>query len=451
MCRGVVTGRLEGRYYYTRCFASLAEVTRHALAHHAYRAQRARQLDAELDAAPLRASQRFLVAHATRSYYGSTQLLSVAGEPFWVVNEGEYCMMNTFDLAADQVFFETRQNPWVVRNLLDNFVRRYSYVDEVRGPSDRRPFPGGISFTHDMGVLNRFSPPGHSAYEAPDKAGCFSYMTQEQLCNWILCAATYAEGTDDNAWLRRQEGVVRACLESMRRRDGPDLARRDGVMKFDSSRCGSGQEITTYDSLDPSLGQARNNLYLAVKRWASCLGLARLLRRLGDGAAADAAEGDAALAAQSVCARFDPKAGFIPAVFEGGNASAIIPAVECLVFPLEWGDADAISTSGRFGGLIQALQDHLRTVLRPGLCLCDDGGWKLSSTSSNTWMSKIMLCQHVARELFGVDQPTADDAHERWEKEGCSYWAFCDQIIDGCPVGSRYYPRGVTSILWLKR
>lgn len=447
---GVVTGRLEGRYYYTRCFASLPEVAGYALAHGAERAAWARELDATLDAAPRSAAQRFLVAHGTRSYYGSTQLLDVGGEPFWVVNEGEYCMMNTFDLAVDQVFFEMRTNPWVVRNLLDNFVRHYSYVDALRAPDGGGELPpGGLSFTHDMGVRNRFSPPGHSAYEAPDKSGCFSYMTQEQLCNWVLCAATYVEGTGDDAWLRRHEPTLRACLESLRRRDHPDPAQRDGIMGRDSARCETGQEITTYDSLDTSLGQARNNLYVAVKCWAAYLGVARTLRRVGDAAAADGAEADAARAARSIAAKFDPALGYIPAVFEGGNRSAIIPAVECLVFPLEWGDADALSKEGRFGGLIQILEEHLRAVLRPGVCLTGDGGWKLSSTSRNTWMSKIALCQHVAREVFGVDTPAADGAHERWQKEGCGYWAFCDQIVDGQPVGSRYYPRGVTTILWL--
>ncbi|MEO7934176.1 MAG: glycoside hydrolase family 52 protein [Chthoniobacterales bacterium] len=447
---GIVTGRLEGSYYYTRCFASLLDVTHYALTHHAERARWARELDNALEAAPLNPSQRFLIAHSTRSYYGSSQLLEVAGEPFWIVNEGEYCMMNTFDLSVDQLFFEMRTNPWVVRNILDSFVRHYSYVDELREPAGENLFPGGISFTHDMGVLNRFSPHGHSSYEMPDKPGCFSYMTQEQLCNWILCATTYVEGEDDDAWLRQNEYVVRACLESMRRRDHPDPAQRNGIMGLDSSRCVSGQEITTYDSLDASLGQARNNLYVAVKCWASYLGLARMLHRLGDHATGDQAEAGAGLAAQSITAKFDPALGFIPAVFEGANQSAIIPAIECLVFPLEWGDADAVSSSGRFGSLIQALERHLGTVLRPGLCLCDDGGWKLSSTSRNTWMSKIALCQHVARIVFHVDQPEADAAHEKWQKEGCGYWAFCDQIIDGKPVGSKYYPRGVTSILWME-
>ena len=63
-----------------------------------------------------------MIAHATHSYYGSTQLLEVDRQPFWVVNEGEYCMMNTLDLAVDHVFWELEHNPWLVRNLLDTFV-----------------------------------------------------------------------------------------------------------------------------------------------------------------------------------------------------------------------------------------------------------------------------------------------------------------------------------------
>ena len=48
---------------------------------------------------------------------------------------------------------------------------------------------------------------------------------------------------------------------------------RTGLMTYDSSRCDEGKEITTYDSLDESLGQARANTYLAVKCWATWLAL----------------------------------------------------------------------------------------------------------------------------------------------------------------------------------
>jgi len=31
-----------------------------------------------------------------------------------------------------------------------------------------------------------------------------------------------------------------------------------------------------------------------------------------------------------------------------------------------------------------------------------------------------------------------------------TYWAWSDQIVSGEAKGSKYYPHGVTSILWLK-
>ena len=182
-------------------------------------------LDETLAASGLNADQQFLIAHATRSYYGNTELLEIdtnAGpEPYWLVNEGEYCMMNTLDLSVDQMFWELDHNPWVVRNLLDNFLKRYSYQDQVKiskAPQGHAGFdaaresnhahvnstlaPGGISFTHDQGVNNQFSPFGTGGYELKDLAGCFSFMTQEQLCNWVLIAASYIAKTGDVPWRR---------------------------------------------------------------------------------------------------------------------------------------------------------------------------------------------------------------------------------------------------------
>ena len=113
--------------------------------------RRRKSLDSKLDDAAISDDQRFLISHATHSYYGSTQLLEVEGQPLWVVNEGEYCMMNTLDLAVDHVFWELEHNPWLVRNLLDTFVRRYSYTDEVKVyksefvPSDRNAADRSLS------------------------------------------------------------------------------------------------------------------------------------------------------------------------------------------------------------------------------------------------------------------------------------------------------------------
>ena len=274
--------------------------------------------DAALLGSGLSPHQQFLIAHATRSYFGSTQLLDHGGRPFWVVNEGEYCMMNTLDLAVDQVFFELRQNPWVVRNLLESFARHYRYTDDVQdGRGGTRP--GGVSFTHDMGVHNNFSPEGHSSYELPGLTGCFSHMTLEELCNWVLIAGCYVAKTDDQAWRRHNAPLLSACLDSLANRGG-----EVGFAQYDAARCRGGSEITTYDSLDPSLAQTRNNLYVAVKCWATYRLLAMLLPGSRAGNLAE-------LVAHNLSRETANADGTLPAVFEPespGHASRILPAVE---------------------------------------------------------------------------------------------------------------------------
>lgn len=49
--------------------------------------------------------------------------------------------------------------------MLDFYAMRYSYEDTVRFPGAFTEHSGGISFTHDMGVANVFSPPHYSASE----------------------------------------------------------------------------------------------------------------------------------------------------------------------------------------------------------------------------------------------------------------------------------------------
>jgi len=100
-------------------------------------------------------------------------------------------------------------------------------------------------------------------------------MTQEQICNWVLMAASYVAATRDIPWLLANKHLFDACAESMAARANP----RTGLMAYDSARCADGKEITTYDSLDDSLGQARANTYLACKCWATWLAL-ELMSRL---------------------------------------------------------------------------------------------------------------------------------------------------------------------------
>lgn len=113
---GIVTAGLPASYYYTRFFPQIEAVADWALAYAPEARRVALAADRVLDKAThLSDAQRFQLAHAICSYYGSTDLLDHAGRPLWVVNEGEYRMMNTFDLTVGHLFFELRQNPWVVR------------------------------------------------------------------------------------------------------------------------------------------------------------------------------------------------------------------------------------------------------------------------------------------------------------------------------------------------
>ena len=125
------------------------------------------------------------------------------------------------------------------------------------------------------------------------------------------------------------------------------------------------------------------------------------------------------------------------------------------MIPHALGLKKALSPDGEFTPLIAALRRHLRGVLKKGICLFPDGGWKISSTSNNSWLSKVYLCQFIASEILG-EKPgksgaVADQAHAAWLlDEKNNYWAWSDQIVSGEAKGSKYYPRGVTSILWLK-
>lgn len=451
---GRATHGMEMAYWYTRYFANIRDVLEYSLTHSDWYLEQVAARDAELAASDLNEAQQFLVAHASHSYYGSTQWLDHGGQPFWNVNEGQYRMMNTFDLTVDMLFYEMRYSPWTVKNVLESFVTHYAYHDEVRLPGDRDKHPGGLSFTHDMGNRNIFSPKAYSSYELSDlDRECFSYMTHEQLVNWICCAGVYISGADDADFFQRHLRILEDCYQSLLNRDHPDPERRNGVMGCDSTRCGEGGEITTYDSLDHSLGQARNNLYLAVKSWAAYVILGELFARGGLGDKAGEARESARLCASTIVGAWDASLGYIPAVLEAGNTSAIIPAIEGLVFPKVMGLQDLIAFDGPYRDLMHTLKRHFQAVFQKGVCLYEDNGWKLSSTADNSWMSKIALCQYVARSVLGIDfgdaQLEQDTAHMDWEVFGSTFHACSDQFSSGQAMGSLYYPRIVTNILWL--
>jgi hypothetical protein len=446
---GSVTTGVQASYLYADHYASLEDVLSSGLDRAPELRSAAERLDEVGTQSGLSLDRRFLIAHALRSYQGSTQLLKAEGAPLWVVNEGEYCMLNTLDLSVDHVFLELAQHPWVVKNVLDGFAERYSYADAY-----------GVSFCHDMGVHNHFTPAGTSSYELPQLTGCFSFMTQEELCNWVLTAACYWAKTGDEAWRTKNAGLLTRCLRSM-------LARADarGIMSRDSSRCAGGAEITTYDSLDASLGQARSNLYLSVKCWATYLGLALL------GIDPETCEHQAHTLGRAIAGHQRPS-GELPAVLEPGSPgyrARILPAVEGLVYPLYWADTCAgplrakvaawLDRAGPFEALLAALATHTTAALSDSERgnLFSDGGLRLSSTSANSWLSKIALFEHVVERYLRLDSSLdvsglferADRAHAEWQRRGSGAFACSDQFLNGVAEGSRYYPRGVTTWLWM--
>jgi hypothetical protein len=451
---GPVTSGLPTTYFYTGLFRNLREVLAYGLRHHLRYQREAEARDLRLRRSRLTEEQRWLIAQSTHSYLGSTQLLRHRGKPLWVVNEGEYRMMNTVDLTVDQLFFELAWHPWTVRNVLEQLQNRYAYRDRLKRPGQR--VRGGLSFAHDMGVANQFSAPGRSSYECDGISGCFSHMTMEQLVNWTLCTLTYAERSGDQVWLRRSVPLLREAVESLQRRDDPDPRARNGILKFDSARCGDrGSEITTYDSLDVSLGQARNNFYLATKTLAAWLLLERAFRRLGLGEHRRQARTTADRLVGTLMARFEPDRQRFPAVFESGSQSVILPGVEGLVFPLYLGFFPDVQR--RYPAFLEMLAAHLATALKPGICLDPlSGAWKISSTSHNTWFSKIALAQFVARSAFpqaiGPEAARADRVHCGFQQGfALGRNALVDQFHSstGDDLGSRFYPRGVTACLWL--
>lgn len=442
---GIITeGAHACRYLYTDYYQNLQEVLQEALNHKEQLWMEAEKNNELLNRTSLSEVRKKLLCQSVKSYYISSMLCMEGKKLRWIMNEGSFLMMNTFDLLIDHVFFDLRYHPWTIRNQLSFFLESYSYTDQC-----------GISFTHDMGSHHVFTPSGTSSYEIAGENGCFSYMTQEELCNWILAAAIYTCRTGDRKWLYLQEDAVVKCLRSMQKRSG---AIQGGIMGIDSSRCEGGSEITTYDSLDVSLGQARGNTYMAVKCFAAYLALSSMLRWLDKREEAEDAGTSAEICMESILSCYLKEEKRFPALFGEGGEMAILPIVEGIVYPAFFGEEELMQKNGPCKELICALQEHVRTVLKPGICLFEDGGFKLSETSENSWMSKIFLCQYVIEQVLGQaeDQKIreimdrADQAHWHWWTDGCPSCPGIDQIFAGTQTEEGFhYPRCITSILWL--
>ena len=145
-------GSCRTEYYYNRYFRNAEQAAEYILDHKEEIFSRSRRVEEEIRNRyedPLRLQ---LFCQSVRAYYASTQLLrEESGYVHYNVCEGAYLWRNTMDLCADHLVWELKRNPWVVRSIMDEFIKSYSYYDRVCFPGREGLYEGGISFTHDMG------------------------------------------------------------------------------------------------------------------------------------------------------------------------------------------------------------------------------------------------------------------------------------------------------------
>jgi hypothetical protein len=457
---GTATQGIESRYYYCRYFNRVEEVCGYILDHAAEIKQRSHEFDAMVEsgapAEPLDLSKYRLFGQAIRAYYANSQLTEAGGKIYYNLCEGQYLWRNTMDLAADHLPFELWRNPWVVRNIMDLFIERYSYHDKLR--FDGQPgeiFPGGRSFTHDMGNYTSFTPPGISGYEKSD-AVSYHFMTTEELLNGIFCLTSYAIATRELGWMEKRKPIALELLSSMENRDHYLCGKRNGILKGASLQCGErGREITTYDALDHSLLDAAGNLYITVKTLCSAILLHEYFMIIADLESAARAQEMAGKTAKGLESFFDVTRSCFKANIYHESESKVIAAIEPFAVPLFIGLKERVL---RYGAVMELFWKHIKSCLQNGDCLDGaTGGLRLSSTSTNTWVSKSILCEFVMAELFtmdvAADYPTILRELVHWATISAQELTISDQIQSDTRtvVGASYYPRAITASLWIQQ
>lgn len=446
-------GARRTTYYYHRYFKNPLQAA-HAVLENA---PALRSLSDTVDAELLREEQDparvALFCQAVRSYYASTQLLlDDEGRVGWNVGEGAYIWRNTMDLCADHITWELRRNPWIVRCLMDEFIRDYMYTDRVTFPGKPGDYPGGISFTHDMGCYFSYSTHGYSAYERPNESdkGFYFYMTTEELLNGIYCMAGYALHTGDTAWLGEHRALLPALMESLENRDAPTPEERNGVLKASSTRGGTcGLESTTYDALDHSLLEAAGNLYVFIKTWCALVLLKRCCALAGDEATGARAEAMLEKCRRSAVLFQSEDHPWLKANAYREIPGAVAAAAEPLAVPAMLGALGEEEEPTLFA----LLRQHSTACLQPGVCIdAVSGGLRLSSTSRNTWPSKAVLTLYAMETVLGLAVPAGVTQEViGWAQKSAREVTIADQILCDTRqvVGGPYYPRIVTAALWL--
>lgn len=451
--REASAGICKTTYYYNRYFADVIQAANAVLDHAKTLRTMADRVDGELLREGQDPARVALFCQALRAYYASTQLLEdETGRLRWNVSEGGYLWRNTMDLCADHIVWELRRNPWVVRELMDEFIEDYSYGDRVRFPDLPGEYPGGISFTHDMGCFFNYAKPGYSDYERANDSvnGFYFYMTTEELLNGIYCLAGYALYSGDREWLCAHRDLLSRLMESLENRDGPTPESRNGILKASTTRGGECcLESTTYDALDHSLLKAAGNLYVFIKTWCSLVLLKKLCEMADDSETARRAEVMRQKCIASAAAFRSPAQPWLRANAYDEIPGAVSAAAEPLAVPHMLGVMDENGEPE----LVALLRDHSIACLQKGVCWdAVSGGLRLSSTSRNTWPSKSVLTVYAMERVLGLTVPEGMVQEIiNWAQISAREKTICDQILCDSreAIGAPYYPRIVTAALWL--
>lgn len=445
----VVDSRRGATYYYTSLYPGIDSVIDTAFAGFGEAQLRCEQLATAINSAGLNPFRRFLACHTLHSYMANTAcLIDPQGGVHWWETEGLFNYINTFDLTVDHAFYSALMHPWALRNVLDAFSGAlpgtgYQFTSPLYSPTGTQVSSQGYSFHHDMGLWpNSGTGPAYGAN-----------MGDEELQAWILSAGLYWSYTRDHAWLTNNLTVLQSCLNSMLLRDHTNAAARDGVTKNVNAG-----EITTWDSLDPSLQAPAFSGRLAVRNWSCYLALDAMFSQVGDTANAAACQSMAAVTAGTIVTRwntYQATLGYIPALLNGSVTAATTPMIEGLAYPAAMGLTNAIDrTAGPYAAMLLALSNHTAAVLVPGRCLhAGTGAWLSTSASQITWQSKIFIAQYAAEAVLGITNNLvnggADQIHASVQIQGSQVQGYSDAFLgNGTIHGGSHYPRGITTSLW---
>ena len=276
-------------------------------------------------------------------------------------------------------------------------------------------------------------------------------MTTEELLNGIYCIAGYVLKTRDVEWLKKHRQILKDIMTSLENRDDCVKEKRNGILKAVSSRSGLCMlESTTYDALDHSLLEASGNLYVFVKTWCALILLKRCLGLLGEKETEERAETMLQKCRQSIGLFRREDTAVLKANIYQDISGAVIAAAEAMAVP----NFLHVLSETEEKELFEVMRLHTKACLQPGICIDEkSGGLRLSSTSKNTWPSKGILTIYVMEEVLGVDVPKEVVENVfTWAQIRAKNTTIADQIMSdtGEVVGAVYYPRIVTSALWIE-